>query len=300
MQAIGVLGPSYCGSTLLNYMLGSHPSIYGGSELRRLFDMDPKRSCAVCGPSCRLWSTENLTAANQAGPDGLYDFLRRLMARPVICDASKSIDHFLRIPPEPFTWVVMTKHPLRSLASFTINRLYRDTSAPDLARARASVTDDEFTTFVREHVKRLSKFYAHLERERAHFESLGDVRYLSYEQVATASEEALSAVLDGSGLTVDPTMLDYANKEHHPIGGNTGPHSQARRKAGRPRTWTGRASYNRGFYESTDGIRLDDKWRDAFTDRQIEQVTGARGFAVLCARLGYEESHDPRLSVAHP
>jgi len=300
VPAIGVLGPSYCGSTLLNYMLGSHPSIYGGSELRRLFDADPRRRCAVCGPACRLWTRENLATANQAGPGGLYDFLRNLTDRPVICDASKSVDHFLRIAPEPFTWVVMTKHPLRSLASFTINRLYRDTSAPDLAQARGSVTDEEFTAFVREQVKRLAKFYAHVERERAYFESHGDVVYLSYEQVATAPEEALKTVLDGSGLTVDPTMLDYASKEHHPIGGNTGPHSQARRKAGRSRTWTGRATYNRHFYESTDGIRLDDKWRDAFTDRQIELVTGARGFAALCTRLGYDQSHDPRRPVAHP
>jgi hypothetical protein len=292
VQAIGIVGRSYCGSTLMNYALGSHPEVYGGSELTRLLD-DRRVQCAICGSACLMWTSEALKAARAVGAEGLYDFLRELTGCPVICDASKNLGHFRKLPEEKTRWAVMTKHPLRFLASFVVNELYRQTGAGDLASASEQVADEDLAAFAAEKVDNISRFYASVVNNCGWLKRRGEIVWVRYEDLVTNPESTLTRLLDGTGLAYLSNMLDYASQEHHPIGGNLGPHTQARRAAGRAIQEGGGMRLRAGFYRQP-GMRTDEKWRQAFTRSQIEIVTAAPGYQELCQQLGYTFSEDPR------
>ena len=90
-QVCFVGGAGHSGSTLLGLVLGAHPQVFYAGEAnksRGLGDASVelrKRTCKVCGESCRVWST-----ISASEPD-LYEALSLRTGRSVIADSTKSI-----------------------------------------------------------------------------------------------------------------------------------------------------------------------------------------------------------------
>src|ERR1700751_3026531 len=101
IDVIGILGTSFSGSTLLNLMLGAHPSIYAGGELSALIlnRGDPAiASCTACGVACRYWTETRRSEGTKAN---LYTTVQQIFGKRIIVDSSKSIDGFKEVLASP-------------------------------------------------------------------------------------------------------------------------------------------------------------------------------------------------------
>lgn len=293
-KTIAILGLSYCGSTVLNYVLDTHPSIYGGSELSRLFSERHSPSCAICGEECPYWTPERIAAISAAGPGQLYENLAALFRVPVICDSSKQLGHVLNVMESDahteFLFVVLTKHPLRHVASFVTNDFYKKArilAEEDIANTQET-RHDEIMAFAMQAASRISDFHSLLTRRDKRLRQRGTVVTVTYESLMCDLPTALQPMLDFADLEYEPAMADYSAYEHHPIGGNMGPHVQTWKRHGVKGAWGATAGYRRTFYQQARNLVMDDKYRTTFSPRQIDILTGAHEIRELCGALGYE------------
>lgn len=168
--------------------------------------------------------------------------------------------------------VVLTKHPIRHVASFVTNDRPNDRLG-----------------YAEERIAYLLRFY---ERVDEALPALGTRSMrVQYERLVSDAERVLGRILDLAGECFEPSMLDFAGAEQHPFGGNRGPAVQVRRRRGQATKWDPRAEHRRAFYETAQGLRLDDKYREAFSDDELLTLTRSPRLRGLCEQLGY--SVDP-------
>ena len=95
-------GAGHSGSTLLGLVLGAHPRVFYAGEANKSAHLgDPatklrKRTCKVCGESCRVWSG----IESRLREVDLYEALAERTSRSVIVDSTKSlpwIDEQIRV-----------------------------------------------------------------------------------------------------------------------------------------------------------------------------------------------------------
>jgi hypothetical protein len=133
IRVIGLVGMSFSGSTVLNYVLGSHPGVYGGSELYRLIDTDPAKRCGCswCHEGCAVLTPERIATLNK---ENIYTSLARFTQKESVVDTSKNLPWFEDVFPRQNaeevspSMIVLSKHPLRQLAAYMgweQNYLYR-------------------------------------------------------------------------------------------------------------------------------------------------------------------------------
>jgi len=96
IKVLATIGLSYCGSTLLNLMLDSHPEIYGVGEAHWLLRDWEKKSvnnyakprCVTCGFECAYWTED---ALKNAPKTGFYSYVAEMFNTNVIVDTSKQL-----------------------------------------------------------------------------------------------------------------------------------------------------------------------------------------------------------------
>ena len=294
-QAIGILGLSYSGSTVINYLFDTHTQIYGGSELIRLVSGKHDPYCAVCGKSCHYWTPENLKRTYLDGRGRLYANTASIFEKPIICDSSKQIKHFIQIMEEDhettFSFIALSKHPIRHIASFVTNDLFRDLklhTAEQIAVFQ-SAHPNQLLQFATATAERLLEFYDRLDQLKASALRRCPVISLQYESVIADPAEALQPLLAQLGLSYQAQMANFSAMEHHPIGGNMGPHAQtaARHAAGIP--WGAVAEYRKQFYDASRDLTLDNKYQQTFSHDQIRQIEQLETVQRLVTRLGYSQ-----------
>lgn len=91
LDVAAIIGVSYCGSTLLNYILDSHPEIYGGGELHVLLRQGKRPRCKICGEQCVYWTPENL---ERPGAEPFYTAIAEIFSTRIIADSSKNVFWF--------------------------------------------------------------------------------------------------------------------------------------------------------------------------------------------------------------
>ncbi len=289
---IGILGTSFSGSTVLNLMLGAHPQIYAGGELSALVlsrGEEGVGACSACGFACPYWNDEARAAVTQAN---VYREARRLFAKDLIVDSSKSIDWFNEVLRSPEhrafapTYVLMVKHPIRYLGSCIANitphrpRRHSGRVLQHLAPRRAR------DAFLVELAEDLYRFYEEF------FGSFGKAvggatfHLLHYERLIADPAASLAPLLDSLALSFAPQMADFFRLEYHQIGGNAGPVYQLGH--GWPKG-AEVAPARRNFYERGAGLRIDDKYRELLSARETERLLVHPIVRKLCDRLGYDD-----------
>lgn len=292
VNVVPVLGMSYCGSTVFNYMMDSHSAVYGGGELHWLThadksDLDWTVECTTCRERCPLWTKERIDAMSAAG---FYAAVSELMEADIIVDTSKDPGWFKRIidpslnPDCRFLPVVLTKHPVRHLSSFVCARdewhdLFPSDGRPGLFKARKR------RRILEELIDYMEAFYEQVFEFLADIESLEQYRILRYEDVVTDPENALVPLLEGLGIGYQAGMSDCFAGVHHQIGGNAGPIYQAvnRWPSERDRIHEVR----RDQYESKRELFVDQKFRQIFTRDEIRWCRERPAVRELSSRLHY-------------
>ena len=121
---VGIVCPSYSGSTLLTALLGSHSKIFGAGELHWLLSGDVEQAQKVIKKSEDLLQT-NLIWRDllqlHISYDKLYGSIFSRTDCQVIIDSSKRPQFFEKIVPfypnKRFLFIYLLKHPMRLLAS---------------------------------------------------------------------------------------------------------------------------------------------------------------------------------------
>jgi hypothetical protein len=188
------------------------------------------------------------------------------------------------------TFVSIRKHPLRHLASFVTNDLFkaRELGARSQLAAFQSRHWDEILAFVVERAKRLLKFYDDLEQLKATDLKGCEVIAVKYDDVISDPASALGPTLEQVGLAYQPSMIDYSTASHHPIGGNLGPHAQRAMKKHIPFDWRGEvAQYRKDFYSTTSGMTMDNKYQETFSPAQVALIEELEPVREVMRRLTY-------------
>lgn len=295
-KAIGIVGLHYCGSTVLSLVLGSHPAIHGGGELFYLFHMPEKKGrqfCHVCGDKCEFWTEARLAEVQQAGRGRLYENVGRIFGKPIVCDASKLLGHFLAVVDEDqrseILFIVLTKHPIRHASSFLTHDLFGKHEIRTEAQIRQAWAErhEEIITHASQTVWKIQSIYGGIERRGAKLAKRGSIIRMAYELLVEDPARALQPVMEFAGVDFDPKMLDYISHEHHPIGMNTGLRMQLRKQRGLPDAAWDYTDYRRDYYGKAETLRMDNNYRQSFSPQQIDMLIQSPEVRELCERLGY-------------
>jgi hypothetical protein len=203
-------GAGHSGSTLLGLVLGAHPQVfYAGEANKSRFLGDAsvkarKRTCKVCGESCRVWSG----LESRLREIDLYEALSERTHRPVIVDSTKSI-----------AWIDEQIGVLAALGvALHFVFLGRDGRA-----VLASALRKRPETGARDHA---ASWVAQIEATEALAARFpGPVTRVRYESLATSPETAITSTARALGLVPVPAMRDPWSSEQHPLGGNAGTQS---------------------------------------------------------------------------
>jgi len=161
-----------------------------------------KRTCKVCGESCRVWSQ---ISANE---NDLYEALSEQTSRPMIADSTKSIE-----------WIdeqigkLSARHV--ALHLFFLGRDGRAVLASGL-RKRPETSPTEHARSWVEQIEATEALVARFP---------GTVTRLRYEALATHPDETITIATSALGLTPVPAMREPWTAEQHPLGGNAGTQS---------------------------------------------------------------------------
>ncbi|MEF2144005.1 MAG: hypothetical protein V3573_01045 [Desulfovibrionaceae bacterium] len=295
VSIIGLVGMSFSGSTVLNYVLGAHPGVYGGSELYRLIDTDPSRHCGCswCHNGCAVLTKERIATLNKVN---FYTSLAQFTGKNKIVDTSKNLPWFEDVFPRQegqdvsLSLLLLTKHPLRQLAAYMgweRDYLYKCGLRSIVKRMLV----DPGTAFSRQKMHLsywldvMIAFYdgfdsSPLARNTLHWR-------VKYEDFVTSTADALANPLQFLGLEFQPDAINYHTYEQHGVGGNGGVirmiNTQERIERFRNRS----ADYILDFYDNCEGLTLDNSFRDAFSQETIDWITDLPKYRRLCERLAY-------------
>jgi hypothetical protein len=232
-QVCFIGGAGHSGSTLLGLVLGAHPQVFYAGEAnksRGLGDASVKlrkRTCKVCGESCRVWSAISAGVPGKPGrhncvgsalrttpveisasePD-LYEALSLRTGRSVIADSTKSI-----------AWIDEQNGKLAArgvaLHLFFLGRDGRAVVASGLRKHPE--------TSASEHARAWVEQIAATEALVSRFP--GGVTRVRYERLASQPDEVIAGVAKALGLDVVAAMREPWTAEQHPLGGNAGTQS---------------------------------------------------------------------------
>jgi hypothetical protein len=296
LEVVGIVGTSFSGSTVLNLMLGAHPSIYAGGELSALIlgrGDETVAACSACGFACPYWDE---TARNAVTKANLYRIIESRFDQRVIVDSSKSIEWFHEVLASEAhrgiaaRYILMVKHPIRWVASCLANVTLHEPRQGAGGLLGRLLPSAKRRAFIEEQVNDLAAHYDQLLPQLESARSAGRYHRVHYERFVADSRAAVEPVLQALGLTYVPAMADFSKATYHQIAGNAGPLFQAGQ--GWPKG-TKPNAVRKKFYEAGAGLRIDDKYQELMSDKEIAWLLSHPVLRDLGPRLGYDDPTMP-------
>lgn len=291
---VRIVGPSYCGSTVLGCAMNTGPGVFFGSEIYRyllgwrIAENDGRfPSCDFCGPSCEYWS-EELRAELEAAQADRITLVHEALLRhhpeiTMLVDGSKSVPE--SDDDRPDFIISPRKHPMRLIASHVYNRRRRfGIDTDDLGEISATIDRslDEFVPVVQSATAHFLRSYRTISEAcpEAHLFRADEADDDSF-----AAFRRLEADLGVDGGTFDPAR--FSQYPAHTIGGNRQPIWMTRRAHGQTAPTNPRTAY----YDATVGAgdwKQDDKYRVLFSAAAQTMVCDDPKYRDLCDLLGYD------------
>ena len=229
VRHVAICGTSYCGSTLLDRILGGLPGVFSIGESHWLvrervgnayapIDFDRPASevqavpCSVCGKNCGVL-TWDLRVGLAANPEGWYRKIAARLGTSILISADKNAPKLIEHDPMlDLSALVVFKSPEQAWRS-KLNKLPADRD-PAYYEAECRTYA---TVWTRSYLGYLDLF-----------QPQGPVVYLNFDRFTIDPEAALRAVCARLALPFAPGVLSRT-EPGHAIGGNAG--SMARLRA---------------------------------------------------------------------
>lgn len=254
MKQIEILGKSFCGSTLLCFILGSLPGVLGIGELHSIFTYETKVArnvqlgmCCVCWESCKYLTPDFLNCL--AKDNVLRLILRRFnsefRAKDALVMSNKDICFWMNenITGYNPAHILIFKRPEAQIKSF-LHKL----SGFNLSQC--------------------IQFYLGYEQLISYLMGLKrPYIFVSYELLTTNIEYELKRICNFFHLDYDPIATTYWECEHHMIRGNGGPYVNIRPKEGIRSECSDEERYN-WYTEHYKKIEPDESWKTVLTENQ--------------------------------
>jgi hypothetical protein len=285
MRVFKVFGVSFSGSSALNLVMGSHSEIHGGGELHKIFRPDKSPRCSICQYECGFWKPNVLSKLT---PATLYAQVGEIFEKKFVVDSSKIPDHFESVEVQTVraesTYILLSKHPLRHIASYVNNKHWLTAGLVKKGRLLdvSPMDRNEMMDFARRKSVSLLRQYKAI-RSSLYRLSGGNYHEVKYESFVSNPKLTLQPILEEGNLHYQNGMESFESFEHHPIGGNRGPHLQINQSLSSSRFF----DLRKNFYEKARGLTLDNKFQETFSEHEIENLTALSGYQDLCEDLGF-------------
>lgn len=273
-QVVFILGTGYCGSTLVELVLGSHAKVFALGEISHLaYKFNNKKIdkfCRICEGECSFWDKK----ANKLIRDAYLlqpqnSLMRRLFNSPIksLLNRHRNIYHYL------FEWsnsdilidssksIWWTKMQLkynyhwRKMKPILIF-VVRDGRAvvnSNLRKDRTKSIEQVTQTWVQQ-MRTLQDFYNSFQYSKA---------TVQYEAFATSPASVVKDLCKLLKINFTDTMLEYWKHEHHVVSGNPGTRSLILQHNGlKSRT-------KDEFYAHDPSIRLDLRWKQELSTENL-------------------------------
>lgn len=259
-----IAGTGHSGSTLLGFILGSHShSFYCGEAAKTRFLGDEgkklaKRVCKLCGTNCPIWGDFSIDKTVD-----LYEQVAAKVHRSIIIDSAKNVDW---IEDQLFALKQTTAQPFLIF-------LQRDGRAVINSRIRKYPNKDirELINDWRNQIRSTNTLFETFPHKKLK---------LHYEDLATAPAAVLLKLCNFLDVEYQPQMLNYAEHEHHVLGGNNGTQFLvAKAQSDRLKDpFVSLSERNKHYYEGHDlQIALDLRWKHELnraTELLFEEMAG--------------------------
>jgi len=115
MKIIGIVGASFCGSTLFGRVLSSLPGVIYPGELHWLLDPHRVPLCYKCGHGCPIYGR---SAERRITPQNIYEQVAEAEGGcDVLVSGDKSLDHYQRYKRRADYYILLTRDVMSHVAS---------------------------------------------------------------------------------------------------------------------------------------------------------------------------------------
>jgi len=247
---IGILGISFCGSTLLSFLLGANKEIFSVGESHWLV-IHKERNCAVCN-GCKFYTPEfkqSLTYSNlfnsiEKRVKEKYDIDKIVYSNKNANNYKKCINDNTKID----KFILLFKRPEGFVNSHIRHKFEK----------KKIVTVETALNLYHEH------YIANFKISEG-----TDTKIIFYDDLASQPKIILKNICDWIGVIYSDEMLSYWNvtSKTHQIGGNFSPYLAIRTDKG----FLDRR--NHGWYKKVKRtIALDDRWKTELSAEQIAEI----------------------------
>ncbi len=287
-KVLFIMGIGRSGSTLLNYMLGSHPECFELNEISKLPEIyrNKERNQSFWEGPGQFWEEKFREEELKMLVEGFGDrrlnpylplkvekFLRGLvkndpMFNPYSLIFSKVKENILIDSTKYIYWVskrLKSREFREGLIEPYIVHLVRDGRAVlnSYLRWDKSLTVEKFSDRFLKEITACQEFYANFPEERK--------MMVRYEKLAGETEETLKSVCQMLGIEFIPDIIEYWKQEHYGIVGNFGTRSLIAKYKQQQVEQKVEKIHGNYYEEQGFAIKLDLRWKQELAPEKVEE-----------------------------
>jgi hypothetical protein len=214
-QIVGIVSPSYTGSTVLSQILGQHDDILSVGESHWLVDQAPpwRRRCSICQDmECPVFTSAILSSVDERGIN-LLDWLQSTLGQPkVLLSSDKNIKVYDRIGP-PAKAIVLFRTPALWVTSWVVragraSEEYGDSTLPRLPDGKVEAACNQY-------VMQYRRIWDWLKAKRIPYMTVW------WDGLIEEPRSVLNWIYKALGVPENPEAMDLpSHRPVHSLGGN--------------------------------------------------------------------------------
>lgn len=276
MKLVAILSAKYSGSTLLDFMLGSHSHALSMTELRAFVSNGRTPfTCKSCIPAdaCMVWTPDLTSRLVAMGPSTeLYRAIHQQSGAPVLVDSSKNVPWFeatlADMKPQEVLCILISKPPEGYMASERNKSHTANVHDIDEIADRWWRSNAKFLDFMADNAYQSA--------------------VIRYQDLIDAPRQVLTYLLEKLDMNYEADQEHFWNFELHPLWGNKGTRSHLNQTDSNPERWSDSSNYNKELYKAQhQTLFRDEKWRDTLTREEVDNLYRYPRVVSIAQLLGY-------------